>query len=106
MITFANLIFGYPTGDVDYEYPENGYIRVVVPAGKERPSFSIKTINDNIVERTETFRVSIVDISLPHGVTVGDIPSAEVNILSEDSKYLLILHDMYVNYLVLVTTRI
>ena len=74
-------------GSFDYVFPRNGYIRVIFPAGIASVSVPIRVIDDEIIERTERFGVNIVDVSLPHGVTVAGSPSASINILDDDSKY-------------------
>ena len=72
----------------DFDYPRGGYIQVVFPPAKERTvTIPLKTKDDKISERPETFRLSIVDISLPHGVSVGSMRSAEVEIVDNDRKY-------------------
>ena len=72
----------------DFDYPRGGYIQVVFPPAKERTvTIPLKTKDDKISEMPETFRLTIVDISLPHVVSVGNIHSAEVQILDSDRKY-------------------
>ena len=72
----------------DFDYPRGGYIQVVFPPAKERTvTIPLKTKDDKISEMLETFRLTIVDISLPHVVSVGNIHSAEVQILDSDRKY-------------------
>ena len=72
----------------DFDYPRSGYIQVVFPPAKERTvTIPLITKDDKISEMTETFRLSIIDISLPHGVSVGNMHSAEVEILDNDRKY-------------------
>lgn len=80
-------IIGCLTGNFDYVFPRSGYIRVIFPAGIVSVSVPIRLIDDEIIEGTEYFNVSIVDVSLPHGVTVAGSPSASVNILDDDSKF-------------------
>lgn len=75
------------TGSIDYVFPRSGYIRVIFPAGITSVSLSIRVIDDEIIERIEYFNVSIVDLSLPDGVTVAGSSSVSVNILDDDSKY-------------------
>ena len=45
-------------------------------------------IDDKKMEESETFRVSIFELSVPYGVTLGIATSAEVTITDNDSKYL------------------
>ena len=72
----------------DFDYPRSGYIQVVFPPAKEQTvTIPLKTKDDRISEMTETFRLTIVDIALPHGVSVGNMHSAEVKILDNDRKY-------------------
>ena len=44
-------------------------------------------IDDKEMEETETFRVSIFELSVPYGVTLGLDISTEVTITDNDSKY-------------------
>ena len=78
----------YLTGGVDYQFPRGGYTQVVVSGGADRVPFNITINNDNILERTENFRLSIVDASLPCGVIAGSRQSAEVVIFDDDRKYI------------------
>ena len=72
----------------DFDYPLGGYIQVVFPPAKEQTVIiPLKTKDDKISEMTETFRLTIVDISLPHVVSVGNMHSVEVEILDNDRKY-------------------
>ena len=45
-------------------------------------------IDDEDIEGAETFRVSIFELSVPYGVTLGFDTSAEVTITDNDGKYL------------------
>ena len=78
----------YLTGGVDYQFPRGGFTQVIVSGGADRVSFNITINDDNILERTENFRLSIVDVSLPCGVIVGSRQSAEVVIFDDDRKYI------------------
>ena len=72
-------------GNVDYQLPRDGYLQVIVSGGADRVPFNITVNDDNILERAEIFQLSIVDESLPHGVTVGS-KHAEVVIYDDDRK--------------------
>ena len=43
-------------------------------------------INDVIIENSEKFNMSIDSLSLPYGVCLGKINTAEVVILDDDGK--------------------
>ena len=43
-------------------------------------------INDEIFEDSETFRIMILEVSLPYGVVLGRKRSAVVTILDDDGK--------------------
>ena len=48
----------------------------------------VKVKDDDIVEISETFKVTIVKESLPHGVSLAQPSEAIVVIRDNDSKYL------------------
>ena len=86
----------------DFDYPRSGYIQVVFPpAKKQTVTIPLKTKDDKISEMTETFRLTIVDISLPRGVSVGNMRSAEIEIVDNDRKYycLIMFNYVYHNFL-------
>ena len=72
----------------DFDYPRGGYIQVIIPPEQKLTvTIPLKTKDDKISERPETFRLTIVDISLPRGVSVGNMRYAEVEIIDNDRKY-------------------
>ena len=44
-------------------------------------------VDDLVIENSERFSVSIDPFTLPFGVVLGEISSAEVEILDDDSKW-------------------
>ena len=56
------------------------------PAGTSCSSFDIPIIDDIASEEDETFRVTIVDMSLPFGTRLGDNITADVVIEDNDSE--------------------
>ena len=79
------VILHFTDGE-DYEAPPNQYIKVKFPAGKTRVSFDIIINDDKEMEGSETFRITIFDLSVPYGITLGPITSATVTIVDDDSK--------------------
>ena len=78
------------TDTVDYQYTprRSGQITVIIPAGRTSVSFDVTILDDIIIEEDiESFQLSIVDVSLPHDVSVGSIQNATVNIIDDDCKY-------------------
>ena len=78
------------TDTVDYDYTprRSGQITVIIPAGRTSVSFDVTILDDIIIEEDiESFQLSIVDVSLPHDVSVGRIQNATVNIIDDDCKY-------------------
>ena len=67
--------------------PPNQYIKVRFSAGETRVSFDVNIIDDDLMENSETFRITIYDLSVPYGITLGSITSAEVTIVDNDSKF-------------------
>ena len=82
----------YFIGNVDYQFPRDGYIQVIVSGGVDRVPFNITIKDDNTLERAEFFRLSIVDVSLPSGVTVGSRHSTEVVIYDDDRKCIIYMY--------------
>ena len=71
---------------------------VIFPAGQMTATFSVEMINDEIFEDSETFRIMILEVSLPYGVVLGGKRSAVVTILDNDGKWI-IMHLYKWNYL-------
>ena len=68
-------------------YPRGGVIQVVFRPGTTTTSFQLRINNDRVSERTETFKVTIIEVSVPRGVTtLGAFNSAEVDIIDDDCK--------------------
>ena len=59
-------------------------IQVLIPGGITRATFDVRMIDNVILEGRESFRVSIDPLSLPYGVALGVIATAEVFILDND----------------------
>ena len=59
---------------------------ITFSAGIIQESFSISIIDDNILEETETFQLSINASALPINVTSGSTDQAVVTILDNDSE--------------------
>ena len=53
-------------------------------------------INDDLLEDSETFRVSIYELSVPYGITLGSTTSATVTITDTDSEYLCNTFEVYI----------
>ena len=84
----AWIIFAaYVTANRDYMYPRGGMIQVVFRPGTPTTSFQLRINNDRISERTETLKVTIIEVSISRGVTtLGAFNSAEVDIIDDDRK--------------------
>ena len=78
----------YLTGYQDYSLlsadPE--FVQVSFPAGENRATFDVSITDDDQLEDRESFFVTIFDLSVPLGVTLGYCDNATVNILDDDSK--------------------
>ena len=77
------------TDKVDYKYTSqiSDQITVIIPAGHASVPFDLTILDDIIIEDTESFELSIIDVSLPHNVSVGYIESATVNIIDNECEY-------------------
>ena len=65
----------------------SGPYTVQFDVGVTRVSFNILISNDNVLERDETFGLSVDALSLPNRVTTSTPDQATVIILANDSKY-------------------
>ena len=61
-------------------------MEILIPGGHDNVIFDIYMVDDVVVEDNEVLRISINPNSLPYGVTLGNITSAEIIILDNDSK--------------------
>ena len=76
----------YLTGGEDFERLPGDYAEVIFPTGKTRASFEVIIIDDDMYERSEAFRVTIISTSVPHGVVLGSPRSSIVTIIDNDGK--------------------
>ena len=58
---------------------------ITIPAGLMYKRFTINTVDDSIVECSESFNVTIVSVT-DSGVTIGNVDNIEVVIVDNDSK--------------------
>ena len=75
------------TGGEDYEVPLNQYKKVILPAGSTSVSIDITIFNDIMFEYNETFRMIILELSIPYGIYPGSLTSTTITILDDDSKH-------------------
>ena len=59
----------------------------MIPAGAITVPFNISIFDDNILEGDEDFDITIIQSSLPDGVSRGNPGTATVNIVDDDRKY-------------------
>ena len=76
----------YVLGGDDYGDTDTTHYNVTFPAGTSCSSSDIPIIDDQELEDDETFRITIVDMSLPFGTRLGDDITAEVIIEANDSE--------------------
>ena len=65
-------------------------IRVLLPGGHTRAHFGVLVVDNVKLEGSEKFIVSIDPLSLPYGVVLGDHPTAEVVIMDNGGKCMII----------------
>ena len=68
------------------DYQADSYKLVHFAGGATAAAFDVYMVDDNILENTERFSVSIVPFTLPYGVVLGNITYAEVEILDDDGE--------------------
>ena len=71
-------------GNVDYF---SGPYILTYPARQTRYQFAIRITDDNVLEDFETFNLTIDQLSLHNGVTVGVPSETTVLIVDDDGKY-------------------
>ena len=72
------------TAGMDYEVPGGGsQFNVNIPAGIEFQLFSVDILDDNLLESTESFRLTIIQTNLTT-VTAGSIPTAVITITDNE----------------------
>ena len=81
----ASRVDNVTGGGVDYG---SGPYTVTIPAGQTSVSFDVAIIDDNILETTEDFTLTIIQSSLPTGVTRDNPFRATVTIQDNDREYL------------------
>ena len=72
---------------VDYG---SGIYTVTFPAGTQRVPFEIPITDDIMYEGIEVFTLSIVPSSIPDGINLGNLGSATVTIMDDESKWAMI----------------
>ena len=60
---------------------------VTILAGDTVGLLDIAIINDNVVEQTESFNLTIDATSLPEGIFTGDPSTTIVNIINSDGMF-------------------
>ena len=76
----------YLAGGYDYGDNDTTRYNVTFRAGRNCSSFDIPIINDTESEKNESFRITIMEMSLPFGIKLGDIITADVVIEDNDSE--------------------
>ena len=79
-------MFWYLAADKDFMIPESGYVEVVFPAGQTEAPFTVPIKDDDIFEKSESFRVMIMPVSVPYGVELGNPRSSIAVIIDNDGK--------------------
>ena len=80
------MYIGYLAGGLDYGEIDTTQYIVTFPAGTSCSSFDIPIRNDTESEQDESFRITIMEISLPFGTKLGDNITADVVIEDNDSE--------------------
>lgn len=95
MLQFYVMLIG---GSVDYK---SGPYTVIFSTGMTIALLNITIVNDNILERNESFDLFIATDSLPSKIADVTIAQARVTIIDNDSKYLCIVEQCVVNNIIL-----
>ena len=79
------------TAGIDFRIEEGP---IVIPANTTTYPIMIEILNDNVFERSETFRLNVMvpRSSAELGLIEGDIPSTRVTINNDDGKIILFLY--------------
>ena len=92
--TYYNFMY---VGSVDYK---SGPYAVIFSTGMTTALLNITIVNDNILERNESFNLFIATDSLPSKIADVTIAQARVTIIDNDSKYLCIVEQYIAMYTV------
>ena len=63
-------------------------MEILIPGGHDNVIFDIYIVDDAVIEGNEVLSISINPNSLPYGVTLGNITSAEIIILDDGKCYI------------------
>ena len=74
----------------------SGPYTVTIPAGQTTATFNVPINDDNVIEGTENFMLTIDSSSLPTGLSVGDPGHVTVTII-EEGKEVLTFVPLYTN---------
>ena len=74
---------------MDYTYQDIrlGYVTVKFAAGQTRAPVDIKIIDDRIYENSESFQLTIAEVSLPDGFIIGANGNSIVDIMDNEGNY-------------------
>ena len=67
------------------DYSSGPYI-ITIPAGVISIPFDVPINDDNLVESSESFNLSINVVSLPRNITIEQVEESKVMIVDNDSK--------------------
>lgn len=70
---------------IDVQDYVGGMRAITIPPGVMTQSFIINVTDDNVVECSESFNVSIISVT-GHGVTIGSVSNIEVILIDNDGK--------------------
>ena len=79
----SSFVIIVAAGGDDYD---SGPYTITIPAGMTSAALDVEIVDDNVIERNETFYVAILTRSLPNGVVVGSPGQAQVTILNNNGK--------------------
>lgn len=92
------VLFSYAPAPSDY-IPQQPYT-VTFPAGSVRESFNVTIVDDNLLERDETFLLNIVPGTTPNGVIIGQPNNTEVTIVETTGKYVCNIDEVLLTFLI------
>ena len=88
--------------DETADFYSESHKQVLFPGGTTTAKFDVTVIDDKsiiTVENPERLKISIDPLSLPYGVVLGDITSAELYILDNDGKQYMCISVLWILFL-------
>ena len=92
---FVMLTTLFVGGGVDHSMENVEWYNITFPAGVTCSSFNIPIKDDKKSEGDEQFTITIMEESLPYGVTLGENTTATATIIDNDSELVIYICNLF-----------